>query len=279
MATNPGYEYQQAEVEYREADTPESKLQALQKMLRTAPKHKSSGNLLASIKDRIVKARGIIERQKKAKGSGYSFKIKKEGAAQICIAGKTNSGKSRLLNELTGANAEVADYEFTTQIPEVGIMDYHGLKIQVIEIPAVVKNFYGTVMGPTYLGILKQSDLIVLLFKTPDEKNFLDKELKDVATDVLIYNDENKKEFADKIWGKLGLVKVYTKQPRKKKDFPPMAFKKGSTVRDVANKVHKDFFKSFKYARIFGKSAKFEWQKVGLEHVLQDDDVVELHIK
>ena len=61
MATNPGFEYQRAEEEYRDADTPEEKLKFLQKMLRTAPKHKSAGNLLASIKERIAKGRSELE--------------------------------------------------------------------------------------------------------------------------------------------------------------------------------------------------------------------------
>ncbi len=279
MATNPGFEYQKAEEEYRAVDTSEEKLKALQKMLRTAPKHKSSGNLLASIKDRIAKLKYVIERQKKSKGSGYSLSVKKEGAAQVCIVGKTNSGKSRLLNELTGANAEVADYEFTTKKPEVGIMDYCGIKIQIIEIPAIVNNFDDSVMGPSYMNILKHADLIILLFNNPDDKSFLDKEVKDVETERLIYNDETRDEFAKKIWKKLGLIKIYTKQHGRKRDFPPVPFEKGVTVRDVATKVHKDFFKGFKYARVSGTSVKFEWQKVGREHVLEDDDVVELHMK
>jgi hypothetical protein len=58
-----------------------------------------------------------------------------------------------------------------------------------------------------------------------------------------------------------------------------VAFKKDSTVGDVTRKVHKDFVKNFKYAKIFGKSAKFKWQTVGKSHTLKDDDVVELHMK
>ena len=48
---------------------------------------------------------------------------------------------------------------------------------------------------------------------------------------------------------------------------------------DVTQKVHKDFVKNFKYAKISGKSAKFKWQTVGKDHVLKDDDIVELHMK
>ncbi len=279
MATNAGFDFQKSEEEYRDADGPSEKLKALQKMLRTAPKHKSSEKLLASIKERISKLKAIIDKQSKAGSRGYSPTIKKEGAAQICLVGKTNSGKSKLLNDLTGTNVEVADYEFTTKKPEIGVMDYHGIKIQVVEIPAIVEDFEGSVMGPTYLGILKQADLMVFLFRAVKDKGFLDKELAEVGTNRAIYNDQDVAKFKDELWDKLGVIKVYTKQPGREKDHPPVAFAKGSTLRDVAKKVHKDFLKSFKYARIYGKSAKFEGQTVGLDHVLYDDDVVELHMK
>ncbi len=278
MATNPGFDFQKAEEEYRNADTPDDKLKALQKMLRTAPKHKSSGNLLASIKERIAKLKSSIERQSKAGARGYSPTIKKEGAAQICLVGKTNSGKSTLLNELTGSNAEVATYEFTTKKPEIGIMDYEGIKIQVVEVPAIVKDFEESMMGPTYLGIMNQTNLLVYLFEDAKDKDFLDKELKNVKTPKLIF-DGDVENFKSKIWKKLDVIKIYTKQPGRERDFPPVAFKKGSTLRDVAKKVHKDFLNSFRYAKVYGTSAKFEGQTVGLDHVLADDDVVELHMK
>lgn len=279
MATNPGFDFQRSEEEYRDADGSNEKLSALKKMLKTAPKHKSSEKLLASIKERISKLKNTIEKQSKAGGRGYSPTIKKEGAAQICLVGKTNSGKSKLLNDLTGTNVEIADYEFTTKKPEVGVMDYHGIKIQIVEIPAIVEDFEESVMGPTYLGILKQSDLMVFLFKDAKDKGFLDKELSKIGINRAIYNDQDVKKFKGELWRKLGIIKVYTKQPGREKDHPPMAFEKNSTLRDVAKKVHKDFLKSFKYARVYGKSAKFKGQTVGLDHILADDDVVELHMK
>jgi uncharacterized protein len=279
MATNVGFEYQRAEEEYREAGTPSEKLKALNKMLRLVPKHKSSERLQASIKERIAKLKGSIERQKKAKGSGFSLSVKKEGAAQICLVGKTNSGKSTLLKSLTGANVEIAGYEFTTKKPEFGIIDYMGVKLQIVEIPAVVENFENTVLGPTYLAILKQADLIIMLFNSPEDKSFLDNELKDVETKRLIYNKQDEKKLAKEIWKKLDIIKVYTKQPGKEKDLPPIALPRGTTVRELAGRVHKDFIKMFRFARITGRSAKFQGQSVGLDHRLADNDVVELHMQ
>ena len=83
----------------------------------------------------------------------------------------------------------------------------------------------------------------------------------------------------NKIWKNLNLIYVYTKSPGKKKDYPPVALKRKFTVKDLTLKVHKDFFKNFDYAKIWGPSAKHPAMKVGLEHVLKERDIVELHIK
>lgn len=278
MPTNPGYEYVNALKKYHESKTDEERLKALQLMYQTAPKHKSSEKLLADIKNRISKLNAKLERKREQKtGGGFTLSVKKEGAAQIVIVGTTNSGKSTLLNKLTNANAEVADYSFTTKKPEVGVMDYHGIKLQIVEIPAVVKNFVKAQLGPTFLGIIKNADLIILMFKTPEEKRLLDIELEEIDKPILIYNNQD--NIGDEIWKRVKLIKVYTKQPGKERDYPPIAFKKGSTVKDVAEKVHKDFIKRFRFARISGKSVKFNGATVGLEHKLEDDDVVEFHLK
>ena len=193
------------------------------------------------------------------------------------LVGTTNTGKSTLLKKLTNAQVEIADYPFTTKRPEMGILDYKGVKLQIVEIPAITKDFEKTPLGPTCLSIIRQAELIILMFNTAEEKKLLDNELKDVEVPIMIYNEQA--NLPDLIWERLGIIKVYTKQPGKKKDFPPVALKKGSTVEVLANKVHKDFIKRFKFARIYGKSAKFDGMKVGLNHVLADDDVLEVHVK
>jgi len=75
----------------------------------------------------------------------------------------------------------------------------------------------------------------------------------------------------------LNVVRVYTKKPKNQPDMEhPLVLPKGSTVKDVALKLHKDFLKFFKYARIWGKSCDFPGQRVGVEHILEDEDIVEI---
>jgi len=80
------------------------------------------------------------------------------------------------------------------------------------------------------------------------------------------------------IWAKLDLVRVYTKPKGQVTDFSePVILKAGkTTVRHFCNRIHKSIAKDLKYARVWGSSVKYSPQNVGLDHVLDDSDVVQL---
>ena len=76
----------------------------------------------------------------------------------------------------------------------------------------------------------------------------------------------------------LEIIRVYTKVPGKGPDRKaPFVLKKGSRLEDLASKIHKDFLEKLKYAKVWGKDV-YDGQMVQRDHVLQDGDVVELHI-
>ena len=280
MPTNVTAEYAAAELEYSKASTIEEKIKALQKMYSECPVHKNTEKLRKEIKTKIAKFKERLEKEKKQKKTGHSLSIKKEGSATICLVGTTNTGKSTLLKDLTNANVLIADYPFTTTKPEFGILDYKGVKLQIIEIPSIIENFDETENGLSLLGIIRLADLIVIFFNKPEEKKIIDLQLEkaEIEKPTLIFN--NQKNIKDEIWKRLGLIKIYTKEPGKKvsKDIP-ICLKKGSTIGDMAEQVHKDFIKKFRLAKVWGKSAKFDSQQVGLTHKLEDDDIVEIHLK
>lgn len=278
MAVNPGIHYLRAKEEYESASSDEEKLSCLQKMLSLCPKHKSSEHLQKEIKTKIAKLKESTLKEKASrKGSFQKLSFKKEGAATVALVGTVNTGKSTLLKELTNANVLIASYPFTTKKPEFGVMDYFGIKIQIVEIPAIAENFLDTEDSRSLLGIINSCDLVVLLFNTPSEKKILDVELSNVKAKKIIYIE--KENIKEKIWKNLNLIKVYTKEPGKPKAFPPVALDKGETVMDMGLRVHKDFIKNFDYAIVNGLSAKFKNQRVGLKHKLKDNDIVEFHIK
>ena len=280
MPINATYEYELAQKKFDEAQTVSEKLKALQEMLSTSPSHKGTEKLRKEIKTKISKYKSVIEKEKKTKKGSSFFSIKKEGAARTCIIGLTNSGKSTLLSKLTNAKPLISEVEFTTKFPEIGMMDYEGIKIQIVEIPAIIKKYNGTKHGLFFMSIIRESDLMVITLNKKDELELIKKELKsnDINKRFIIY-DGDVETLKKDIWNNLGLIKVYTKQPGKSKDFPPIAMNRGSTIRDLGFEVHKDFVKKFDYARIWGASAKHDGSRVGLNHKLSDDDVVEFHTK
>lgn len=79
------------------------------------------------------------------------------------------------------------------------------------------------------------------------------------------------------VFDRLGLVRVYTKQPGKKADrVAPFVLEVGATVLDLAEAVHREIAEKLTFARIWGEGA-FDGQHVQRDHVLSDGDLVELH--
>jgi ribosome-interacting GTPase 1 len=80
------------------------------------------------------------------------------------------------------------------------------------------------------------------------------------------------------IYKSLDIVRVYTKPPGEKADLTESSVvRRGSTVGDVAETVHKDFARNLKYAQVWG-SGKFDGQRGRRDYILQDGNIVELHI-
>ena len=83
---------------------------------------------------------------------------------------------------------------------------------------------------------------------------------------------ENMKDF---IFDNLGFMSIFLKPQGQEADLiEPLIVKDTSTVRDVCAKLHRDFLRKFRYARVKGPSAKFDWQRVGLDHQLMDQDLL-----
>jgi ribosome-interacting GTPase 1 len=85
---------------------------------------------------------------------------------------------------------------------------------------------------------------------------------------------QNVEVVKEEIFRGLRLMRVYTKPRMDVADLKePMMMRTGSTIGDACNRLHRDLARDFKYALVWGKSAKFLGQKVGLTHVLQEGDI------
>jgi ribosome-interacting GTPase 1 len=78
----------------------------------------------------------------------------------------------------------------------------------------------------------------------------------------------------------LGVMRVYTKEPGDRAfSKKPFTLKKGATLLDLAKSIHTDFTRDFAFAKVWSKRLAFSPQKVGLGFVLEDGDVVEIHVR
>lgn len=157
MPANLPPQYFEAEKEYRNAKTIEEKIHALKKMLAIMPKHKGTDKLQAEIRAKISRLQEELEHQRKGKKTGVHWYIKKEGAGQSLIVGLANSGKTTLTNALCGTSFFTADYPFTTQIPQVGMMEFEDIKIQIVDTPPLKEE-------PDYkiIELIRNTDLLIV---------------------------------------------------------------------------------------------------------------------
>jgi uncharacterized protein len=109
----------------------------------------------------------------------------------------------------------------------------------------------------------------------------LSKVKKDLNADIAVSAEEdmNIEALKELIFRKLDFIRIYMKEPRKEADMEePMILFRNPAIRDVCVKTHKDFVKRFRFARVWGESAKHPAQRVMLRHQLKDKDIVELHL-
>ena len=99
----------------------------------------------------------------------------------------------------------------------------------------------------------------------------------DNSIGVSAEEDENIMNLKNRIVGTLELIKIYLKPQGEEADMEePLIMRKGVDIGDVCDKLHRSFRKDFRYARIWGKSAKHEGQKVSINHILADEDILQI---
>ena len=82
------------------------------------------------------------------------------------------------------------------------------------------------------------------------------------------------------LFNAVGVIRVYTKQPGVREPSQrPFTLRRGATLADLARSIHTDFERDFAFARVWADRLVFSPQKVGVGFVLDDGDVVEIHVK
>ena len=138
MPANLTPDYKKAEAAYKRSRDPHERLDLLQEMHRTIPKHKGTEHLRADIKTKIKELKDDLAGPSKGGArSGPPTFIHRDGAAQVAIIGPPNSGKSALHAALTGSHTHIGAYPFTTLYPEPGMLSVDDAAIQLVDLPPI----------------------------------------------------------------------------------------------------------------------------------------------
>ena len=120
------------------------------------------------------------------------------------------------------------------------------------------------------ITILNKIDLV-------DEKFLknVSKKLKTKFIPVSADADINVSKLRDEIYDQLKFIRIYLRPKGGETDYKePLIVRKDDSVLDVCNKLHRNMKKDFRFGHVWGKSVKFGGQRVGLRHILQDEDVL-----
>jgi small GTP-binding protein len=230
-----------------------------------------------------------------------SIAVRREGAAQIAFVGPPNAGKSSLLQALSNIQIKTGDYAFTTTRPVPALTRIRGVLVQLVEIPGLIAGAgEDRGSGRALLGVLRGADAIV--FCTPagaplDELEVVRHEVEAAGIErpslvaltkadeadvdpargvpVSILDDDSLERFREELWRLTGLIRIFLRKHGEDVS-EAVALAPPATVADAARTIHHQLEEQCLGARIWGPSARFDGQRVGREHELADDDVVEI---
>jgi len=311
MPANLTPQYMEAERRFKEAGSVQEKIAAVEEMMATIPRHKGTEKLQAELKKKMSALRKESETQKKSGGRRDFFVVEREGARQLAIVGSPNVGKSQLLRDLTNATPEVAEYPYTTRTPIPGMMLFENVRLQLVDLPPIsteyteswVPQVIRNADAVLWIVDLSNDDVLERLEETQKwlagSKVDLGKmkvlmvgnktdadgssERATIVREIyqnrfpFVLRSADLEGFKKLVYDFLDVVRVYTKVPGKKPDFSdPYVVPRGSTVLDVAEKVHRDFVVNLKYARLWSHG-KPEGIMVPRDFVISEGDVLELH--
>ncbi len=143
----------------------EDEVRALEDELQRTPYNKATSKHIGRVKAKIARLKDeAVQRAMKSAGGGEGFTVKKSGDATVVLVGFPSTGKSTLLNTLTGTKSEVAAYAFTTLTVVPGAMEHRGAKIQILDIPGLIAGAaMGKGRGKEVIGVVRSADMIVIL--------------------------------------------------------------------------------------------------------------------
>lgn len=316
---------------------PEEQLRVLKGYLADWPEFKGPyQEMRKKYERRIAELERILRVQSSHAGHLDPFSVRKRGLAEVALVGLPNSGKSTLMNALTGAEVETADYPYTTLTPNVGMWNLGAFGFELVDLPPVPE---GSLSQVHYASGVKEAvmnaDLVCLVVSLEADLSAQVWALRDrlgeigvepqfvpsgrggevdtpgsagarsprgtivVGTRFDVSGAESlaalselvprapvfrhpmdppeKDELCAALCRFLGRIVVMARDPSAPEEPLRYAVPTDATVLDLARHIHKDLADSARKAKVWGDSAKFPGQEVGLDHRLSPGDVVEIY--
>lgn len=141
------------------------KISRVEKEIRDTPYDKASEHHHGVLKAKLAKLKDELDGgMNHGGGGGVGYAIKHSGDASVVLVGLPSVGKSTLLNRVTNAESKVGNYDFTTLGVIPGMMEYKGVKIQVLDLPGIVEGAAGNKgFGRKVISVIRAADMVVLM--------------------------------------------------------------------------------------------------------------------
>ncbi len=160
------------------------------------------------------------------------------------------------------------------------LMEYriHNAEVLIREEGLTVEQFIDVVTGNR-----RYIDAITVLNKTDLAEPFMVERLRQCFPDAIFISAErelNLEALKERIYNTLGFLQIYMRPQGGTPDMEnPLVLRREATIADVCAAIHRDFIARFRYARVWGRSARHAGQRVGLSHVLADGDIVTIVVR
>ncbi len=97
---------------------------------------------------------------------------------------------------------------------------------------------------------------------------------------VSAQNGTGMEDLKDAMFETIDLIRVYMKPQGQEADLDePLIVRRDSDIGEVCDQIHRTFRPNFRYANVWGPSAKFPGQMVGIDHVVKDGDIISIIVK